>query len=201
MGLRLSNCIILHIPKTGSDWVRSACSRSIKGPIPEVGEWHCDLSTAKRILEQEGGPLPFIGTFVRNPLDWYRSAWIYWMETRRFPREDDAPRVEHDVFEEFVRNCMSAEAGGYVSTLFERFTGLETAEISFIGRQETLVEDLIKLLKLSGQQFDESKLRETPRKNVGGRTHTVKFPGFSFELAQEVVRHEAKAFQRFGYLI
>lgn len=39
MACLLSNSLILHIPKTGSDWVRAACYESVEGPISEVGDW------------------------------------------------------------------------------------------------------------------------------------------------------------------
>ncbi len=36
----LLNCLIFHIPKTGSDWTRAASQEVIEGLISEVGEWH-----------------------------------------------------------------------------------------------------------------------------------------------------------------
>ena len=200
MAYLLPHCLILHIPKTGSDWVRAACQEAVKGPICEIGEWHCDLQTAKQILLKKGLEIPLIGTFVRNPLDWYRSAWMYWKETGRFPRPEDAPQVETDNFECFVRNCMAVEPQGYISTLYEQFTGLIPGEISVIGKQENLVDDLIRLLKLAGEDFDEGKLRAVKSKNVAGNKTDLTFPGYSFDLTQKVIQFERCTFERYGYI-
>ncbi len=199
MAYLLPNCLILHIPKTGSDWVRAACQEAVEGSITEIGEWHCDLQTAKKILLEKGLEIPVIGTFVRNPLDWYRSAWLYWKETGRFPRRDDDPKVETDDFERFVRNCMAVEPKGYVSTLYERFTGFNPGEISVIGKQENLVNDLIRLLKLAGETFDAAKLRAVKPLNVGGVKTGASFPGYSYELLREVIQFEQRAMERYGY--
>ncbi|MCH9776818.1 MAG: hypothetical protein K0U90_10330 [Planctomycetes bacterium] len=199
MAYLLPHCLILHIPKTGSDWVRAACQEAVEGPISEVGDWHCDLQTAKQILQEKGMGIPLIGTFVRHPMDWYRSAWLYWKETDRFPRLESEPKVETDDFELFVRNCMTVEPRGYVSTLYERFTGTIPGEISVIGKQENLVDDLVRLLKLAGESFDEGKLRSVKSQNVGGHKTGVRFTGYSYELARDVILHEQLVLERFGY--
>lgn len=199
MAYLLPNCLILHIPKTGSDWVRKACQAAVRGRIREIGEWHCDLATAKRIFEDMGKPMPLVGTFVRHPLAWYRSAWCYWKETGRFPREDGTVKVECDDFEQFVENCMACEPRGYVSTMYERFTGPVDGEADIVGRQESLVVDLIRFLELAEEEFDEPRIRGTPRQNVrGSRTESV-FPGWPAGLAARVFQHERTAIQRFGY--
>ena len=176
MACLLPNCLILHIPKTGSDWVRAACYEAVEGPSSEIGEWHCDLQTAKQILLEKGLVIPLIGTFVRHPLDWYRSAWLYWRETGRFPRLEEEPKVEADEFERFVHNCVAVESRRYLSSLYERFTGAMPGEISVIGKQENLVNDLVRLLKLAGETFDEGKLCAVKSQNVGGTKTVVRFP-------------------------
>ncbi|QDV48449.1 hypothetical protein [Gimesia fumaroli] len=200
MACLLPHCLILHIPKTGSDWVRAACYEAVEGPITEIGDWHCDLQTAKQIMLDKGLEIPLIGTFVRNPLDWYRSAWLYWKETERFPRQEDEPKVESEDFERFVRNCMAVEPQGYLSTLYERFTGTMPGEVSVIGKQENLVNDLVRLLKLAGEVFDERKLRTVKAQNVGGFKTDIAFPGYTYDLAREVIQFESRAIERYGYV-
>ena len=203
MAYLLPTCLILHVPKTGSNWVRAACQASVRErrQIAEIGEWHCDLQTAGQLLTEQDRPMPFVGTFVRHPLEWYASAWCFWMEKRRFPRELDEPKVECNDFEQFIRNCMEVEPGGYVSTLYERFTGTEPGAVSFIGRQETLENDLIRLLRLAGEDFDERALRETPLRNIQASRDENVFPGYSYELARTVIRYERRAMERFGYAV
>ncbi|WP_417396031.1 hypothetical protein [Gimesia chilikensis] len=199
MACLLSNSLILHIPKTGSDWVRAACYESVEGPISEVGDWHCDLNNAKRILLEKKQEIPFIITFVRNPLDWYRSAWLYWRETERFPRLEEEPQVESDDFEQFVRNCLAIEPRGYLSELYERFTGTVPGEVSLIGKQENLVDELSRALKLAGETFNENVLRSVKSLNIGGQKKGAIFPGYSYALATEVIQHENRIFKRYGY--
>ncbi|QDU10750.1 hypothetical protein [Gimesia aquarii] len=199
MAYLLPHTLILHIPKTGSDWVRTACYEAVEGPITEIGDWHCDLQTAKQIILEKGIEIPLTITFVRHPLDWYRSAWMYWKETNRFPRLEEEPKVETDDFEQFVRNCMAVEPQGYLSALYERFTGINPGEISMIGKQENLVNDLVRILRLAGETFDEVKLRAVKSKNVGGTKTGVKFTGYSFALARDVVQHERRVLERYGY--
>tara|TARA_R110000868_G_scaffold376770_1_gene641856 strand:+ start:7137 stop:7742 length:606 start_codon:yes stop_codon:yes gene_type:complete len=199
MAYLLPHCLILHIPKTGSDWVRAACQEAVQGPISEIGEWHCDLLTAKQILLKKGLEIPLIGTFVRHPLDWYRSAWMYWKETGRFPRLETEPKVETDEFERFVRNCITVEPRGYLSMLYERYTGTMPGEISVIGKQEYLVDDLVRILRLAGESFDEGRLRAVKSQNVGGQKTGVSFTGYSYALAQDVIQHEQHVLERYGY--
>lgn len=80
MAYLLPNCLILHIPKTGSDWVR--------------------------------------------------AAGLYWIETGRFPPLEHEPRVENEVFEHVVRNCMAVEPQGYLSKLYERYSGNNPGDFS-----------------------------------------------------------------------
>lgn len=197
MAIQLEKCVILHIPKTGSDWVRSTCNQATPVRIHEVGEWHSDLDEVREHFLAQDRPVPFLGTFVRHPLEWYRSAWVYWKETGRFPRRDSDPRVECDDFEQFVRNCQKVEPEGYVSVLIERFVGTEPGEVSCIGRQECLVSDLIRLLKLAGEEFDEDTVRNSPPRNVRGQKSGSAFPGYSHSLARDVLRHERRIIDRF----
>lgn len=193
----LANSLLLYIPKTGSDWLRKTCHLSVEGGVKEIGDWHCDLLLATKILAVQNRPLPFTGAFVRHPLEWYRSAWVYWKQTNRFPRRDDDPRVEHENFEQFVHNCMEAEPDGYVTTLYRRFIGDDFDSIPFIGRQESLADDLIRFLRLAGETFDEQKIRQVPRSNVRGSAAASEFPGYNFDLAQFVLRREKQVIQQF----
>ena len=147
----MSNSLLLYIPKTGSDWLRRTCFETVKGGVTEVGDWHCDLAGAKRILEGQQTTIPFTGAFVRHPFEWYRSAWIYYRVTGRFPRRDEDPPVEHQEFGPFVENCLAAEPGGYVTALYRRFLGTQFDSVSFVGRQENLISDLVRFLRWCGR--------------------------------------------------
>lgn len=59
-----------------------------------------------------------------------------------------------------------------------------------IGKHETLVDDLVRQLKLSGETFDEEKLRAVKSQNVGCNKTGVTFPGYSYALARDVFQHD-----------
>lgn len=197
MALRLSRTIILHIPKTGSDWVRAACHAAVKTPVSEIGEWHSDLSQVRAMLDSQPGFHPIFATFIRHPLSWYRSAWAYWMQTERFPRCEDDPVVESDDFESFVTNCLRVAPDGYVSRLYKRYLGAGKASPFFVGRQESLMDDLVTLLTWAEEDFDEDILRSVPSCNVRGSHPTFRDPGYSPELKAALLRAESGIISEF----
>ena len=50
---------------------------------------------------------------------------------------------------------------GFVTELFQYYVGKDLSKINFIGKQENAENDLVEALKLSGQEFDEGRLRRT----------------------------------------
>lgn len=197
MALRLSRTAILHIPKTGSDWVRAACHAAMRTPISEIGEWHSDFSQVREILNTQREYHPIFATFIRHPLSWYRSAWAYWLQTERFPRCEDDPVVESDDFESFVTNCLRVAPDGYVTRLYKKYLGGEKASPFFVGRQESLVDDLVTLLTWAEEDFDEDILRSVPSCNVRGSDPTFRDPGYSPELRAAVLQAESRIISAF----
>jgi len=43
--------------------------------------------------------------------------------------------------------------------------GPDGARLDYVGRQESLADDLVAALELAGERFDEGALRATPRRN------------------------------------
>jgi len=195
MALQLANLVILHVPKTGSAWTRLACFNSVAAKCREIGEWHATLAEVREQLEKQRSRTSFIGTFVRHPLAWYRSAWTYWKETGRFPRAESDAVVEDDNFEVFVRKCLEAEPHGYVSSLYRRYTGALTSGV-MVGRQEQLQEDLITFLWMANEPFDEHLLRNTPPHNVRGSRDPSMGPLYSAELRSAVLEAESEVIER-----
>lgn len=64
----------------------------------------------------------------------------------------------------------------------------------FVGKIENLPQDLIRMLRLAGEQFDEGKLVSTPRVNESALQ-----PHFPRELQQAVLKAERKVLEQFDY--
>ena len=189
------NAVFLHVPKTGGSWVRDAL---LAAGIPRDeylvdGDQHADLSYCPH-------PERFKFAFVRHPLSLYRSYWRYKMGT--YGTSDWDVRNPFDVdcaattFDAFVRNVL-AKYPGWCTQMFEDYTGPLHGQIEFVGRFERLADELVVALRLAGETFDETLLRQTPRTNVSW--WPAQEAQWSAELASAVLAAEWAAIVRFGY--
>ena len=99
---------------------------------------------------------------MRHPVAWYRSYWSF--RSRKGARRDEkfpADGLWSDDFDQFVNNLLDAYPRGFVSTLYQYYTGVEGEAVDFVGCQEHLADDLVKALTLAGEDFDEAALRAT----------------------------------------
>jgi hypothetical protein len=191
--LQTPHARFLHLPKTGGTWVTRALAA---GGVP----------TTRLPTRNELGPtihgtlddLPddgvFTFAFVRHPLDWWRSVWVHRM---RYGWNDVSPAersLRSDDFSEFIRRVIE-RAPGHATRVFERFVGPANAQISFVGRYESLADDLVYALRLAGEPHDAAALRGTPPTNVG---HYQKVTAeYSRELADALVDAERPIVDRF----
>ncbi len=83
---------------------------------------------------------------------------------------------------------------GYVTELYSRYT---EERIDFIGKQETLVDDFVYVMKQLNVDFDEEKARNLPRENVSAGSE--KGITWDPELRALVTRLEYPALIRYGY--
>ncbi len=188
MALILRNCRLLHIPKTGGTWVRTAL-KSAGTTLAESGYSH-------NILDESPGRGMFTIAFVRHPWSWWRSYWAH----KRRCKWDFQNRLDlhcmHNEFEQFMINVLDYHPG-YCSEVFRSYVGPPGHEINFIGKHENLVEDLVAALRRVGEPFDEAALRATRRINVGDYGA---FPTqCSDEIRVRMIEAESEAIERFGY--
>lgn len=218
MALVLPRSIFLHIPKTGGEWVRAAIHNSAIA----VRESNRGLRTAERMhtnllntaglgawnFAHRGRPWTwyrrggrFLFSFVRCPLQWHASRWAYKSSEGIWDENDpmDAACYSED-FEQYMWR-MIENFPGHASDMFEFYTGRpETGEIDFIGRCESLADDLVRALRLAGEKFDEARIRATPPQNVSGQSPEWKARcRYTPELRAAVLKTEARAVERFGY--
>lgn len=155
----------------------------------------------------------FTFCFVRHPLGWYESVWRAGLRTdqvskiqekpEKFAQARRDPRTrEWHPYNEF-RPCyrenfndmmreMTAQCPGYVSRLYASYA---TPRIDFVGKQESLADDLVRVLQQLNVDFDEGRLREKDRVNVSPSRPIAWDP----EVKALVERLDYAAFYRFGY--
>jgi len=219
-----SGAVFLHVPKTGGNWVASIL-RSQNLIDRAIGSKHADFSRTYAALHEARAPrmldwllrrrLPPRApdaalryfTFVRNPLSWYES-WFNYMsqETRDWCHfgEEGNPADWHPNsvlnglgsrdFGTFVRNVLKKRPG-YVTELLFSYT---PPEVSFVGRQENLRDDLIRALRQAGERFDESKISRSEKIGVSKPMKGIEVE-WTEDLATAVAALEWPSLVRYGY--
>ena len=103
---------------------------------------------------------------ARHPVSWYRSYWSFKTETGwriRFPFDR---QFAYDDFPSFASAVMR-EHPGWLSKMLHRYTTTESGDaVDCIGKLETVADDFVRFLRLAGEDFDETAIRETPPQNV-----------------------------------
>jgi hypothetical protein len=195
MAFRLQHSIILHIPKTGSEWVRMACKRSIEVPIEEISDHHANMA---KVREELNGQTPLFITFVRHPVSWFQSIWKYWKDSGNYPGPCDGFELDEGFsFSDMVDHYIEeSKEGSPVTEFFETYTGSEgSGDCLFVGRTENLVDDFVFALKIAGETFDEGIIRITGVQNKSATETPVMPPG----LVRKVIRSEWRMMRRYGY--
>jgi hypothetical protein len=182
----------LHIPKTGGTWVTLALQ--VAG-VPCQIVWtrqgpgsrgHATLEQTKAYSDR------FTFAFVRHPLDLYRSRWAA-------NTKDGWPmnRFLHDArsedFPGFVDQVVKRHPG-FAGKHFAEYTGPPEAEISFVGRYETLVADLVRALDEAGEKYDEEALRSYAPANRSDYVRNS--ANYDRALAERVIEAEQDAILR-----
>jgi hypothetical protein len=186
------NAVFLHVPKTGGTWVKAAVANAgIEFDEYIVdGDIHGDLSYCPYKDR-------FIFAFVREPLSLYQAYWRFkimvgWDSRNPFDMSTQAP-----AFESWVEKVLQLEPA-WCSRMFEDYVGRTPADqISFIGRYESLTDDLVRALRMAGMSFTEQAIRATPPVNVSNVSHEL--TRWSPDLAGRVRNSERRAIDRFGY--
>lgn len=112
-----------------------------------------------------------------------------WTDNHNIDRE-----CQSDDLNEFVDLVVSRHPG-WMGNYFEKWLGQDYDGLAYVGRFESLLDDLCKALKLFGQPFDEGRLRRTEPHNVGNKKL---FPGeLSEDLKLQVVKSEHRLISTF----
>lgn len=148
MPLLTDKATFLMIPRTATTWARQAM-RNAGIKFVETNPKH-----SAEVLPQNP-PLKnvpaFRFTFTRDPATWLKSRWTLgkWDDSL-----SDFWDIDFAVFRERVNDSM-------IDMYFKGYT----RHCQYVGRMETIADNLVEALRMSGHDFDETELRETPRIN------------------------------------
>jgi hypothetical protein len=185
---------ILHVPKAGGTWIWRALEAAgveieVLGlPPPNPKTNHLGLRDTADYAER------FTIAFIRHPLDWWRSLWGYRMRTGWDPqRHIDSLACSED-FNTFIEQVIE-RLPGHLEVLYARYIGPPSQPITFIGRYEALVDDLVRALRAAGEEFDEQALRSYPPDNVNDYE---RFPAlYQPDVARRLADSERAVIERF----
>ena len=171
MAIVLPTATFLHIPKCGGSWATEAMAAAgLPLQMVPSGYQHVIAATEGR----------FVFTFVRDPLTWYPSFWNYrWKVAIRSGRPvEECLREDARQAYESIDRCLVDECGRpallrrvcrAVRGLLSGFPVSQVCAIyglaHFVGRQETLCDDLLAALNQAGAVFDAAAVRRTPKVN------------------------------------
>jgi len=214
--------IFLHVPKTGGNWVTTILDKC-NLIADHIGEHkHVDVDRVLLLLannnknsfrsrfKQRFGfsakDKPFMFCFVRHPLSWYESWFKYMSQTNRnwcdwgdeksmdsWHPNSILNGMGSPDFNQFVRN-VNKKRPGYVTEQYGWYT---KPHVDFVGKQETLKEDLIRVLKTLELDFDEDLIRDFSK--VGVSKKPANEITWDPELRNETYKLEYAGIVRHGY--
>lgn len=206
MAIVLPKSMFFHIPKTGGTWVTHALRGGANVQrefVPLFDHWfnlQAEHVTPDDTLDEiKGGKLLF--TFVRNPATWYQSQWAF-KDRNAFSNKDHILSKEcaSDDFNEFVTNCLDRFPEGMLSKVYKEFLGENLDKMDFIGRQESLREDLITVLELAEEEFNKTFIKGLGVVNVVGKGPEYRGrTKYKKDVLKRLIKVENWAFRRFGY--
>jgi len=204
MAWRLGDLTVVHIPKCGGTWIDKLVDSS--GMQRELlGGKHAHPAMIPTTTS-------FVATFVRHPLDWYRSYWSWRANDKEWTLFDEhahwhptwqIDRYCHSkTFEGFIENVLEFQPG-FLSYLFALYTDSMASrvgsKVNFVGRQETLIRDVAGLFRKANVPIGANATLKFPRQNVSSEDRKKKAL-YTSELADRMVSAEWGALDQFDYI-
>lgn len=187
MGVVLSRSVFFHIGRTGGHWISHALWRA---GLVEKKLQPLHVTPAQAAGDACVADKPFSFCFVRHPLDWAASVWRHEMEFGW--REVDAAPAEN--FADFLRHLLAVYPKGPCTAAMAPFVD----HCSFIGKLETLSQDLHAALRQAGETFDPAMLDLAPV-NVSSNPFIRQACVAPHDLLAAFLRADSAFCERFGY--
>ena len=148
------------------------------------------MTPAQAAADPDVAARPFAFCFVRHPLRWAASVWRHEMEFGW--READA--VPHDNFTDFLRWLLETRPEGPCTASVAPYLD----HCHFVGKLETLSQDLCAALTKAGETFDPAAL-DVPPVNASSNATIRSACVAPRELLSAVLEADAAFCRRFGY--
>lgn len=188
--LKKSGAVFLHPMKCGGTWVYTA--------MREAGIECAYQATQHANYESTLGLSPDGERFtvVRNPFAWYKSFWAF----RDSKGWGGNLPIGHTCARKSFDHFILAAATQHPGYLTEYLAGF-TVDTVYVMRNETLADDLCAFLREVGEDFDESRLRCTPRANRSACLPEYESVCWNTVTANLIVQSEPKLFLEWGYAL
>ena len=220
-----NNSVFFHIPKTGGWWVL-AVLQHLDLVRSELGSRHADYERVlwhdrfykdakvlrgilRRAVSARRAPVRidpqcFKFCFVREPLKWYESYWRFMQSLDWVAWGDELkPNRWHPLsplnglgsadFNTFMDN-VNRKRPGFVTELYGRYARADVV----VGKQETLLEDTLRIFRQMEVGGDDRIIAAIPKVN---ETCPASFPppAWDRKVKQEMLRLEYAGYVRYGY--
>jgi len=199
MALVLPRSLFLHVPKCAGWWVRNAIS-GVGIPTVEYGHEHTSFKSGLlRLRPPEWYRRKLVFMFVRHPLSWYQSMWAFRLKHGWSMTHPLDFNCASNNFEQFVRRAVAYCPEGWVTRTYAEYSDWVPEGVQlFVGRQESLQDDLLAALGLAGEEFDRDALLATPPANdstMDGK-RSAQLASYSDEVRQLVLQAESEVIKR-----
>jgi hypothetical protein len=171
--------------------------------LAEIGRGHDPAC----LLKLPPGKRPFTFVFVRHPLTWYRSYWACRMMNHRWkvhPRQritgwqTFGSVLDHECrsndFVKWMQNVLAYVPEGFLSRVYRIYT----EDVDFVGKVESLQDDLYQALRLAGEKIPPGEIQPLSKDNAS-LPKFLEAARFPMELAERVMAAESYVVQRWDY--
>tara|TARA_Y100000034_G_scaffold137016_1_gene218510 strand:+ start:2148 stop:2798 length:651 start_codon:yes stop_codon:yes gene_type:complete len=207
MAWKYQTFAFIHNEKCGGTWV-SELFKSSGLEFTHIGAKHAHAGMLR--LDNL-----YAVTFVRHPLDWYRSYWAFRNGNNWKPFEEKSlwhPTWQVDRlcassdFNDYIEKCLKLQPR-LLTHLYSLYTGCNSPHknksVDFVGKLENLRTDLVTAIVLSGIDPKEKliqKIKTFPPKNQSNHERK-NLALYDRKLMLSLAASERRIMETFGYTL